>query len=182
MSGIVSFGRYEDQSLTQVVLQDPDWFCWAWEQNAFDRDPGLLVQAHELYYKARNIKIPRPNPEEWQVRYFIHRNGKFERFDIVQAASRDWDDASQIVRDDRLDLSFPRQLSQYDKLGGRLLLGCFKHYFLGNPDARLTRRWCDEFFANRNNFLEPRQISPIHPVTSFDDLRRKSAMGSMRWS
>ena len=46
--------------------------------------------------------LARPNHEDWQIRYMIQLSGKFEGFDIVEATSKDWDNASQIIRMDRL--------------------------------------------------------------------------------
>jgi hypothetical protein len=69
-----------------------------------------------------------------------------------------------MFRGDHLDLSVPRSLKQYDKLGCKLLLKQFKHYFLGSRDVRLTMRWCDQFFANPNNFVGRRGRPPISPA------------------
>ena len=57
-------------------------------------------------------------------------------------------------RADRLDLAFPRSLKYYDKLGCALLLKGFKHYFLGNTNARIAKQWKKDFFADPSKFLE----------------------------
>ena len=156
MGGIITFGkRHNGKYLAKVVLDDPDWFFWAMDEDAFDRDPGLLAEAHDLAYKARNIKIPKPNPEEWCIRYTT-LDGKFASFDIIEAATPCSHDSPTMFRVDHLDLSVPRSLKQYDKLGCKLLLKQFKHYFLGSRDVRLTMRWCERFFANQNNFVRRR--------------------------
>jgi hypothetical protein len=164
MGGIITFGkRHNGKYLAKVVLDDPDWFFWAMDEDAFDRDPGLLAEAHDLAYKARNIKIPKPNPEEWCIRYTT-LDGKFADFKIIEAATPCSHDSPTMFRADHLDLSVPRSLKQYDKLGCKLLLKQFKHYFLGSRDVRLTRRWCDQFFANPNNFVGRRGWQPISPA------------------
>ena len=77
MGGIIDFGkRHNGKSLPYVLLHDPDWFFWAIEKDVFDRHLGLVAEAHELNYKARNVKIPKPNPNDWHVRYVTHRSGK----------------------------------------------------------------------------------------------------------
>ena len=86
--------------------------------------------------------------------------GKFERFDIIEATERDVEDFSQMSRSDRLDLSFPRRVKQYDKLGGHLLLRYFRHYFFGNREIRLTRERCENFFADPDNFVRSPPIVP----------------------
>ena len=72
-----------------------------------------------------------------------------------------------------VDLSVPRLLKGYDKLGCKLILKQFKYYFLGSRNARLTRHWCDQFFANPNNFVGPREkplVSPANLSVNPDDL------------
>jgi hypothetical protein len=161
MGGIIDFGkRHNGKSLAYVLLHDPDWFFWAMEKHAFDRHPGLMELAHELNYKARNIKIPKPNPQDWHLRYVMDANGKFERFEIIQATSQDIEGYFGTFRSDRLDLSFPRQVKQYDKLGGHLLLRSFRHYFFGNKEARLTRERCEVFFADPDNFVRSPPVVP----------------------
>jgi hypothetical protein len=117
MGGIITFGkRHNGKYLAKVVLDDPDWFFWAMDEDAFDRDPSLLAEAHDLAYKARNIKIPKPNPEGWCIRYTT-LDGKFADFKIIEAATPYSHDSPTMFRGDHLDLSVPRSLKQYDKLG-----------------------------------------------------------------
>jgi hypothetical protein len=75
-----------------------------------------------------------------------------------------------MFRSDRLDLKFPRLLKAYDKFGGRLLLRSFKENYLGSTERRLTRKICDQFFANKNNFLpSDRVIDSQRDWSFFDD-------------
>ena len=154
MRSIIKFGKHKGKSLPEVILHDPDWFFWAVKEHVFNKHPGLLAEARDLSYKARNIKIPKPNSHEWRIRYVTTLDGKFAKFDIIEASTPCSHDSPTMLRDDHLDLAVPRSLKEYDKLGSRLLLKKFKHYFLGSQNARLTKRWCEEFFANSNNFLE----------------------------
>jgi hypothetical protein len=155
---VITFGkRYKGKSLAVVVLQDPDWFFWAIEQGAFDNTEACLFnEAHELAYKARNIRIPKPDPENWRVHYVCNREGKFTDLLILPAAAHS---RSGIIGD-RIDLSFPRQCCRYDKLGGRLMLKSFKYHFLGSERARLTKEWSERFFADESNFVRPPPLFP----------------------
>lgn len=186
MSGIVTFGKkHRGRSLAMAVLRDPDWFFWAIEQDAFDRDPGLLPEAMELAWKARNIKIPRPNPNEWCIRYHTQR-GKFATFDIIELITLRTGASPTTFLSDRLDLAVPRILKQYDKRGCQLLLKDFKYHFLGSSDAKLTRAWCEEFFANTDNFIgeralqrpglwQPDEIGPDYEFVASDGVLVPSA-------
>ncbi len=106
------------------------------------------------------------DPHNWQVRYVFSRDMKFVTFDIVAAQNEEYLDPHCAIRDDHLDLSFPRRLQQYDKLGYKLLLRKFRYYFLGSERAPLTKRRCEEFFDNEDNFLQRVQINgpPICPL------------------
>ena len=59
MWSVLNFGRYRGKTLPQVLLRDPDYFFWAAEDGALDRD-GFADDACLLDYRARNIKIPKP--------------------------------------------------------------------------------------------------------------------------
>jgi DNA-binding transcriptional ArsR family regulator len=65
MGGIITFGkRHNGKYLTKVVLDDPDWFFWAMDEDAFDRDPGLLAEAHDLP-QQRSSKSTSKKPGVW---------------------------------------------------------------------------------------------------------------------
>ena len=161
MGGIVTFGKkHFGKSLPQIVLQDADWFFWAIDDDVFDRHPRFLPEASELASKARNIKIPRPNPQEWRVEYIVTHDGKFADFNIVEATSRERDEGWTFRRD-RIDLSVPRQFKEYDKRGCSLMLKKLKYYYFGSKTDRLTKEKCEEFFANPHNFLPPTSRKPL---------------------
>ena len=80
----LKFGKHEGKTLPQVILSDPDWFFWAIEKNTFD-SWGLRDEANDIRQKAIQIKIPKPNPENWEIEYFMTLNREFERFAIVRA-------------------------------------------------------------------------------------------------
>ena len=162
----LNFGKYKGKSLPQAVLRDPDWFFWALDDGVFVSKPDLIVEAYELARKARNIKIPKPSPEDWHIRYVIHESGKFGTFDIVERTSHDWEDVSRLFRSDRLDLSFPRRFKEYDKLGCRLLMRAFRDHFFGNKHARLTKQICEEFFSSESNFVLTASNGSGRPFTN----------------
>jgi hypothetical protein len=144
-------------------LHDPDWFFWAMENGAFNKRPNLLREATRLVVMAKHITIPRPNPQEWHIRYVITRDGKFLTFEIVENSPECLD--PNMIRHDHLDLSFPRQLKTYDKFGYRLLLKKFRYYFFGSERAPLTKKRCEEFFEDRSNFLEQSPSIVPEPIT-----------------
>ena len=149
----LTFGKYKGKSLPQVILHDPDYFFWGCEKGIFDRD-GFLEQAYVLEGRACNIKIPKPNPQEWRVLYYTDGNGRFAGFEIVNHAEDSANpDSIEMWREDSLDLSVARRFKSYDKLGGKILIKTFKRYFFGSKNIRITKQRCEEFFSNANNFV-----------------------------
>jgi hypothetical protein len=159
---IINFGKHEGKSLPQILLCDPDWFFWAVENGVFKKRLNLLFEAKRLTVMAKHIKIPRPDPEKWYIRYVITRDGKFLTFEIVETV--EYVDPDVILHD-HLDLSFPRLLKTYDKLGYKLFLRAFRYYFLGSERAPLTKKRCEEFFEDRSNFLEQSPSIVPEPTT-----------------
>jgi hypothetical protein len=142
----VNFGRFRGKGLTlpQIVLRDPDWFFWAFENNAFKG--ALAKEAVTIANRARRIKIPKPAPEEWEVEYLITHDGKYGTFEIVPEDRELHVGSSTPVRSKYLDLSFPRRVKSYDKSGGRLFIDGLKYHLFGKSNARVTRQRCEDFF------------------------------------
>jgi hypothetical protein len=63
-STILKFGRYKGQSLEQVLFRDPDYFFYVYGMGWLATYEPL---ATELAKRARHIKIPKPDPENWRV-------------------------------------------------------------------------------------------------------------------
>jgi hypothetical protein len=77
-------GKYPGKTLPQIVLSDPDYFFWALNIKDFFSGP-LAEQAKEIAAKATRMKIPKPDPENWRIRYQFHYNGTFISFSIIPA-------------------------------------------------------------------------------------------------
>src|SRR5262245_20324937 len=140
----VYFGKHKGKTLPQILLSDPDWFFWAIEKNAFKNRRVLQSETEDLDYKARNIKIPNNNDGTLVVEYVVHQpTGKLSSFHIVQA-SRPHEGST--LRFPVIDMSVPRRMADYDKLGYKHFLSSLKFYVFGNESARLTRKKCEAFF------------------------------------
>ena len=59
--------------------------------------------------------------------------------------------SSSEYREDVLNLAFPRAVKGYDKLGNKLLLKTFKHYWFGGK--AFTKAKVEAFFDNPDNFV-----------------------------
>lgn len=149
----VYFGKHEGKTLPQILCSDPDWFFWAMENNVFKNKGVLLSEAKDLYKKARSIKIPDNDNKELEVEYVFHQpTGKFSHFDIVPKGMPAHDGSSQTLRLKLIDMSVPRQIAAYDKLGCKHLLLSLKFHLFESKSARLTKKRCEEFFSDESNF------------------------------
>lgn len=82
----LNFGKHSGLSLPQIILSDADWFFWALNKGVFWG--RLAIEAEELAARARAIKIPKPDPENWLVEYRREDNGRFLEFDSYEQMSR----------------------------------------------------------------------------------------------
>lgn len=138
----LKFSSHEGKTLPQIILSDPDWFYWQYG-NGF-KSPSLADQAAAIADKASRIRIPKPDPENWRIKYIIHPNGTFEDFFIVPLSEVHSDSGSIFFRSS-LDLFLPRRLKQYDKLGYKIFLGKFRDYWF--EGGKLTKERCEQFFS-----------------------------------
>ena len=150
----LSFGRYAGMSLPQIVMTDCDYFFWGYSAGAFDNPATLLTQADEVYRKARAIRIPQTGTELLVAEYAVHPAiGKFSGVAVVPASRPKHEGITATFRLPVFDLSVPRGISAYDKSGGKQLVKALKFYVFGDPDCRLTKQLCEEFFEIDANFV-----------------------------
>lgn len=146
----VTFGKYKDKYLTlpQIVLKDPDWFFWAYEQEAFF--DNLLDEAEEIYNKATSIRILTNAGDDPEIEYLKHPSEQgFERIRMIPRSDPVPNDS---LRSSVIDLRIPRRMKKMDRLGNDLLVKFLKTQYFGSPDARLTKKRCEEFFETDENF------------------------------
>lgn len=149
MYSILNFGKHNGKSLPEVLLHDPDYFFWAIENRVLEKSKWHAAEARDLNFKARNIKIPKPDTERWCVNYLFDHRDKFCGFNLAPVSS------APEAHPNRLDLSVGYRHKQYDKLGNKLLLRDFKKYYFGDGSRKFTRPQCEDFFDNAANFYKP---------------------------
>jgi len=149
----LNFGKHAGKSLPQILFADPDWFFWAVDKNVFATRPVLSREAAILSTRARNIRIPGPDAGTRTVEYIVHPpTGKFSHFAIVPRDREPHDGSSPAFRLNVIDMSVPRRIAEYDKLGCRSLVSSLKFYVFGSKSARVTRERAEAFFSNAANF------------------------------
>lgn len=146
------FGKYMGKTLPQVLFTDPDWFFWAMEEKAF-KSAGLKREAALLDRRARRIRIPQETGEDLVVEYFIHPQAmEFSGMQLVPRTRPLHQGSSPTRRGDVIDMSMPRRIAPYDKLGGKLLVSDLKHLLFGSKRHVMTRQRAEAFFDEARNF------------------------------
>jgi hypothetical protein len=149
----VNFGEHSGKTLPQIVFVDPDWFFWAVEKGDVFRG-SLIHEAGIIDARARAIRIPNNSAENLLAEYVLHSpSGKFSHMQIVPASQPKHEGSSPTFRRDRIDLSVPHRIAQYDKLGNRNLLSSAKDVLFGSKSARMTKERCGAFFDDPSNFI-----------------------------
>jgi hypothetical protein len=150
---ILNFGKHNGKSLPEVLFTDPDWFFWAIQKDVFRGKWELEKEAGELDHKARRIRIPSSRKEKLVAEYSVHPpTGKFGSMEIVPSTRPAHVGSTPTFRRDAIDLSIPREIAPYDKLGCRQLISSIKHYLFGSRKQRMTKKKCEDFFDNDANF------------------------------
>jgi hypothetical protein len=147
----IAFGKHKGKTLPQLVFTDPDYFFWARGKGLFKGKTGY--EAEQIYRKVCAIRIPKSETKNLVAEYACHpETGKFVGLEIVPRSQPLHYGTTPTLRDSVIDLTFPRQLAHYDKLGCRLLLSSLKFYLFGDSGYRMTKKRCEQFFENDANF------------------------------
>jgi hypothetical protein len=147
------FGRHKGKTLPQVVFKDPDWFFWAVRAGIFKKRGRLLNEAKEIYRKSQSIRIPKNGSKKLVAEYAVHPSTeKFACMEIVPASRPNHVGSSDTFRGDVIDLSIPRLIAPYDKLGCKSLISNLKSYLFDNESYRMTKKRCEAFFEDDGNF------------------------------
>jgi hypothetical protein len=148
------FGKHQGRTLPQVVFLDPDYFFWAYEEGVFENKGALRDEAEDVYEKATRIKIPSLGTEELVAEYGVHPGVRgCVGIDLVPKSRPEHQGSTQTVRKPFIDMSFPRRVAHYDKLGYRQFVRSLKFYLFGDEECRLTKQLCEQFFDAPDNFV-----------------------------
>jgi hypothetical protein len=161
---VLNVGKHAGITLPRLIFLNPDYFYWAlYESDIFDHIPN-----YELDYvtaRAMSIKVPVINGIHQLVRYDFRwvrkrlRNGRFtetKRFDGLSFFNSPFPNGGYprgMFLQDVIDLSFPYWVNHYNKMGYNKMIKDIKCIYYGSRSYYMTRRRCEEFFENGNNFV-----------------------------
>lgn len=145
---------YKGKTLPQVLFTDPDWFFYMIEEKKFENKGPIADEAKTLALKARRIRIPDPRGEDLVAEYGLEPSHRtFAHLELVPRSREAHAGATITERMDVIDLSYPREFKEYDKLGNHLFLLQMKHYLFGRRNYLMTRKRCEAFYDDDRNFV-----------------------------
>jgi hypothetical protein len=149
---VLNFGDYRGNTLPQILFSDPDWFFRAIDKGAFSNKGHLHGEALELNQKARNIKIPAEYGQKLVAYFNQMPSMKFSHMELVSKPSLQHEGAAPVLCQEVIDMSAPRYMAEYDKLSYSSMLFFLKHILFGDARVQLTKKRCEDFFDNPDNF------------------------------
>ena len=149
------FGKFTGKTLPQVVFADLDYFFWLHDENILHG--RLRLEAEEIHRKATAIRLPQPG---LVAEYTYHPALGFFGVDLVPENRAAHEGSARTTRLPFFNLSVPRMAAPYDKAGGRLLVRSVKFHLFGDPNFKMTRQRCEEFFDDDDNFGHPAAAQP----------------------
>ena len=143
---VLSFGKYAGKTLPEIILTDPDWFCYMLPK-LYD---WPREEADELNLRARAIRIPRKKASGFEVECRYDPEGRFEGVCIVKVGTPL--QSRYATRLPYLDLLAPIGVKKYDKRSGRVMVRDFRVNYFGE-NKRITKKRCERFFSDDTNFV-----------------------------
>src|SRR5262249_48366088 len=83
---------------------------------------------------------------------FYPGTGEFCGINLVPPDAASHEGSSPAFKKTVIDLTLPWRRDRRDKWGLKQLVRCIKLLYFGSETARATRRRCEEFFGNEDNF------------------------------
>lgn len=148
----VGFGKHSGKSLPQIMFKDADWFFHGYESGYF-KEGALAHEAHELYRRARSVRVPPRNGHKMLVEYVTHRDVRSgrEKFATMRLIA-DGPGLERLNVSPSIDFYTPRAYARNDKAGNKYFVTALKAILFGNRSQRMNRRACEAFFNDDDNF------------------------------
>lgn len=155
---LIDFGKkYPKKTIEWVFFHDPGYIYWMIEKDAqYNLKPLVKKRFDDLVKRASHLKIPGLCP--WcklrpVTRMFLvqHISGGLARVDF------DCEECHPMGGSPALPLkpSFysPDVFRKYDKTGSKFLVDEIKRVYFGSSSYRLTQKRLEDFFNDRDNFV-----------------------------
>ncbi|BDG08221.1 hypothetical protein [Anaeromyxobacter paludicola] len=153
---LLTSGPHQGKSLPEVFLQDAGYVVQAVERG--ELQGALLDQAREVCRLAARVRAPVQDGEDVDVVVFYRLlpDGQYGGHSVVRKSDRKLSSHrrfSQAETDCCFDLLMPMRIAPADPDAPMAMVRVLKWLVLGNPHAVVSRRDCEGFFDNPDNFL-----------------------------
>lgn len=146
----LTFGKHKGKTIPQILLDDPDWFFYAVENEIFRGHP--LFEANIALRRSKKIILKGRPRGSYAFEWTFDQDGRFCSLDVIDPG-RYWHvGSSRRMRTNSIDLSELYNRNAYDKRGYKRLLKDMRRILFGDKVRRLTRERCDAFFSVPDNF------------------------------
>jgi hypothetical protein len=183
----LTFGKHKGKTLPQLMFIDPDWFYHGLEKGYFKG--SLFLQAKEIHRKSCAIRVPRRHREKRFVEYIVDRgSGKFATLHMITGDMESYLSHAKNMILEVIDMRVPREIKNYDKTGYQNFLSAIKAILFGDPGHKMTKRRCEEFFENDENFdpqvreLPARTEEATVETSSIDSTAEEAWACVARWA
>jgi len=151
---VVTFGKHYGRTLPEIVFHDPGYFFWAIREDVFRGRAGLEREAKLIDQRARRIRVPSDGAGTPKINYVFSRfDGRFSHLKLVSPDNLSDDCDSRSLRRDVIDLGLLFDARHDFKVDGELLIASLKSIVFGDAGYRMTRKRCEAFFSNIENFV-----------------------------
>ena len=149
---VINFGKYSGKkTLPQLIFHNTDYFFWGHQEKAFVKHGFSPAEVEELYAKAIAIKVPQIHKEGTLAEY--HFQDSDHSFVGMYLVSKEELPCPRSYRLEVIDMSVPWKHKNYDKQGYKNLLVSLRHNLFGSTSCKMTKKRCEEFFSNDDNFV-----------------------------
>lgn len=143
----IQSGKYEGKTLPQIILLDPSWFFWCFDQGYFDKG-RLAHQAKDLHEAARTLSAPRLPEGPRDVEYYLNpHTAEFLKLELVPRSQPTESIGEWVIRRRHLDLSIAYEHCQGLQSSFTLAEAIRRHLRLINW-RKPTAEECNAVFRN----------------------------------
>ena len=139
-------GKHRTRTLPHVLMNDPEWFYWAYHEGVFKGH--VFAEARLIYQYAKTIQVGRGKNQCYE-----YRMGENIGVYVVDKKSTAEHANMEVKRSNTLDLEFPRQQKGYKPEQYEYFMDCVQKIFFNKISKPYVKREaCEKFFATPKHF------------------------------
>jgi hypothetical protein len=157
---VLTFGKHRGKTFEWLLFHDPGYVWWLEEQ--FHDQPGIFPplvrrQFKQLLLKASRLRVPGSCPYCGTApidRMVLQSDRDGRLIDVEFTCQACTPAPGPGVAVGRPGFRTPDLFHEYDKAGGKRLVGAIKQAYFGSPSFRMTDERIQAFFADAGHFAD----------------------------